>query len=462
MDKYDCFEIRKKMDPHYEGKFLMGAYSMGIFCNVTCPRTPPEHPDESDFVVLHNIYEGFECGLVPCEDCEPDMYTGRIVLNFPVSSLVERAVRMIEAGYLNVHSVDELAGELRVSERYLRKVFLKETGLTPSRLAVYHRGTIAKRLLSETDIPVTDIAYISGFGSLRQFNQVMRDMYRSSPTEIRSGNHIRSGDGNRLYIEIESDFDFAGCLRVFKKYEIPGVMTIKEDSYARSFLINGMSGWFEVHEDKEYHRLVISVFAADKRCYVAVYYRVLRMFDMIIKRRIVEGIIGEESFGGYLADHALPRLWCWFDPYECTVYALLRREMDHEQVMQMLRAYTQRMGRKFKTENSEVNLIFPEKIRTGELDQRVLGMSGQTVRLIRTVESLIEQEKVYLTYYQSYSEFRRALEGIEEIEEQTIQYIAMHGLGLKDVPGLEGENDSDEWKDYLSYTSLIRSEIRQG
>ena len=89
-------------------------------------------------------------------------------------------------------------------------------------------------------------------------------------------------------------------------------------------------------------------------------------------------------------------------------------------------------------------------------------MSGKTVRLIRTVESLIEQEKVYLTYYQSYSEFRRALEGIEEIEEQTIQYIAMHGLGLKDVPGLEGENDSDEWKDYLSYTSLIRSEIRQG
>ena len=94
--------------------------------------------------------------------------------------------------------------------------------------------------------------------------------------------------------------------------------------------------------------------------------------------------------------------------------------------------------------------------------KQLLGMSGQTVRLIRTVESLIEQEKVYLTYYQSYSEFRRALEGIEEIEEQTIQYIAMHGLGLKDVPGLEGENDSDEWKDYLSYTSLIRSEIRQG
>ena len=56
MDKYDCFEIRKKMDPHYEGKFLMGAYSMGIFCNVTCPRTPPEHADESDCVVLHNIY----------------------------------------------------------------------------------------------------------------------------------------------------------------------------------------------------------------------------------------------------------------------------------------------------------------------------------------------------------------------------------------------------------------------
>ena len=460
MDKYDCFEIRKKMDPHYEGKFLMGSYSMGIFCNVTCPRTPPEHPDESDLVVLHNIYEGFKCGLIPCEDCEPDMYTGHIVLNIPVSSLVERAARMIEAGYLNVHSVDELAGELRVSERYLRKLFVKETGLTPSRLAVYHRGTIAKRLLSETDIPVTDIAYISGFGSLRQFNQVMRDMYRSSPSEIRSGNQNSSEDGNRLYIDIDPNFDYARCLTVFKKYEIPGVMAIKEDSYSRSFLINGMSGWFEVHEDKENHRLVISVFAADKRCYVAVYYRVLRMLDMITKRRIVEGIFGKESFDGYLADHALPRLLCWFDPYECTVYALLRQEMDHEQAMKMLRAYTQRMGRKTYAENPEVNLIFPEKIKTGELDQRVLGLSAQTVRLIRTVESLVEQEKVYLTYYQSYSEFRRALEGIEGMEEQTIRFIAMHGLGLKDVPGPEGEADPVEWKDYLSYASLIRREIR--
>jgi hypothetical protein len=87
-------------------------------------------------------------------------------------------------------------------------------------------------------------------------------------------------------------------------------------------------------------------------------------------------------------------------------------------------------------------------------------LSAQTVRLIRTVESLVEQEKVYLTYYQSYSEFRRALEGIEGMEEQTIRFIAMHGLGLKDVPGPEGEADPVEWKDYLSYASLIRREIR--
>lgn len=88
MDIFEYFEIRKKMDPHYAGKFMVGSYSMGVFCNVTCPRTPPEHPDENDLVILHNIYEGFACGLLPCEECEPDMYTDRININMPVSPLV--------------------------------------------------------------------------------------------------------------------------------------------------------------------------------------------------------------------------------------------------------------------------------------------------------------------------------------------------------------------------------------
>lgn len=346
MDIFDYFEIRKQMDPHYEGKFLVGSYSMGIFCNVTCPRTPPEHPDENDLIVLHNIYEGFACGLLPCEECEPDMYTDRINLNRSVSPLVQRVVSMIEDGYLNDHTVRDLADQLRVSERYLRKVFVKETGLTPSRLAMYHRGTIAKRLLSETNIPVTDIAYISGFGSVRQFNQVMRDMYQTAPTEIRSRNLVRVGESNELYIEVPEDLDFRKCLSVMKQYEIEGVMKITEDSYARTFLINGMSGCFRVHEDRENHRLVITVYSSDKRCYIALYYRVTRMFDLLSNRKVIREIIGEDSFGGYLCTHELPRILCWFDPYECMIYAILRQTMTHEEAIRLMASYADRLGKK--------------------------------------------------------------------------------------------------------------------
>ncbi len=464
MDIFDYFEIRKNMDSHYAGKFLIGAYSMGIFCNVTCPRTPPEHPDESDIVVLHNIYEGFACGLLPCEECEPDMYTDRINLNMPVSPLVQRVVSMIEDGYMNCHTVKELADQLHVSERYLRKMFVKETGLTPSRLAMYHRGTIAKRLLSETNIPITDIAYISGFGSVRQFNQVMRDMYQTSPTEIRSRNLVSAGESNELYIEVTEDFDFSKCLALMKRYEIAGVMKItEEESYARTFMINGMSGCFEVREDKDNQRLVITVYSSDKRCYIAIYYRVMRMFDLLSNRKVIRDIIGEDSFGGYLRSHHVPRILCWFDPHECMIYAILRQTMPHEEALTLMASCAERLGRKSGAEIPGLKRIFPDSFRMGRMDQKVLGIEAQTVRMIQVFESLVSQKKLYLTYYQNYRDFYKNLSGIRGLEEKSIRYIAMHGLGLKDVEYPDQMPDAGGYgrEEYCSYTALICDGIRR-
>lgn len=369
---------------------------------------------------------------------------------------------MIEDGYMNSHTVKELAEQLHVSERYLRKMFAKETGLTPSRLAMYHRGTIAKRLLSETNIPITDIAYISGFGSVRQFNQVMRDMYQTAPTEIRSRNLVKAGESNELYIDVTEDFDFCKCLALMKRYEIAGVVKITEESYARTFTINGMSGSFEVHEDKENHRLVITVFSADKRCYIAIYYRVMRMFDLLSNRKIIRDIFGEDSFEGYLWTHDIPRILCCFDPYECMVYAIFRQSLTHEEALSLMTSYAERLGKNSGTEIPGLKRIFPEEFRPGRMDQKVLGINAQTVRMIQAFEDLVAQKQVYLTYYQSYRDFHHDVAQIKGLEEKSIRFIAMHGLGLKDVeyPDWSPEAGDSGWEEYCSYTALIYNEIR--
>lgn len=457
MGIFDYFEIRKNRDPHYEGKFLIGSYSMGIFCNVTCPRTPPEHPDENDLVLLHNIYEGFDCGLVPCADCEPDMYSDHIVINQKVSPLIRRAITLLEQGYLDDHKVTELADELQISERYLRKTFSREIGISPSQLAVYHRGTIAKKLLSETSLPITDIAYASGFGSLRQFNQVMRNMYHAAPSSLRSQSITRDQEPNVMYIDTDPGFDFPGMLAELKQYEIPGIMRISADSYARSFLINGMKGYVEICEDRTDHRLVVTIHAKDKRCYFSVYYRILHMFDLLTKRSIVRNIIGEDSLCCYLKTHTVPYIYGWFDARECVIYSLLRQNYTHDRAMSILSGFVDRAGIPVQSDIPGINKAFPVSFRPDKLDREVLGLSETSMDLIRTTEEYLSQQRVFLSYYQGYREFLNDMMSIPGMHLNTVHYIALHGLGMRDVdhpdPVINGI--ASEWGDYRSYAARI-------
>ena len=459
MKVLDWFNIRRNRDPHYEGKFLIGSYKMGIFCNVTCPRTPPKDPEDGDLVILRNIYEGFACGLVPCEDCEPDMCSDQIRLNRQVSPIVMHAIVLIENGYLDQHTIKEMAEHLKVSERYLRKLFSEEAGISPSMLATYHRGTIAKKFLSETTMPVTDIAYASGFGSLRQFNQVIRDMYHAPPSSFRKKDPRAD---SVLYAETGPDFDFRACLRELKQYEIPGVMRITEDSYAGTFKINGMCGYVEVHQEEDENRLCITISAEDKRCYISVYYRILRVFDLITNRDVVREVIGEESYGGYLKHHALPRVPVWFDAYECMLYAVLRQTRTHEEGMRILSLYAEKAGQQVPATVPGVNRIFPDSFDPDAGFRAEFAITNEELDLIRRIETAIGEYQIYLAYNQRYDEFCRSIREIPGIRDRTMNYIAMYGLAMTESFCEEDEinQEIDSSDDYRSYAAMILKDIR--
>ena len=104
-----------------------------------------------------------------------------------VPRLARVAAHRIGAGALNGRGVGQLAHELGVSDRHLRRVLERELGVSPLALAQTHRLLLAKRLLADTSLPVTRIAYASGFQSLRRFNSLFRERYRLSPSALRRG-----------------------------------------------------------------------------------------------------------------------------------------------------------------------------------------------------------------------------------------------------------------------------------
>jgi AraC family transcriptional regulator of adaptative response / DNA-3-methyladenine glycosylase II len=160
-----------------------------------------------------------------------------------VSRLAHAAVHRISSGALNGRSVEALARELDVSERHLRRALERELGVSPLELAQTHRLLLAKRLLADTDLSVTDIAYASGFQSLRRFHTVFRERYGMSPGDLRRApRRSPRSDFVRLTLAYRPPFDWDGLLAYFAAHAIPNVEFVEGRRYGRNVTLEGRTG----------------------------------------------------------------------------------------------------------------------------------------------------------------------------------------------------------------------------
>jgi len=251
-----CERALDARDPRFDGLFFVGITTTRIYCRPVCPARV-SHTDRRRFFDTAGAAE--RAGFRPCLRCRPELAPGRAPVD-AVSRLVRAATSRIEAGALNGHSVDELATELGVSGRHLRRVLEREFGVSPGELAQTHRLLLAKRLLADTCLPVTRIAFASGFQSLRRFNAAFREQYRMSPTTLRRSrvgtSPVRGGaagpDGRRdtlrLTLAYRAPFDWRGLLVSLARDAIPGVECTDGHRYCRTVALDGRVGVVQVED----------------------------------------------------------------------------------------------------------------------------------------------------------------------------------------------------------------------
>ena len=184
LDHAECEQARVGRDPAYDGRFFTGVRTTGIYCRPVCP-VRPAHARNVTFFPSAAAAEA--AGFRPCLRCRPE--TAPFCPAWRGSrAIVERAARLIaEEGALDGEgaSVEFLAERVGVGARHLARLFARHLGAPPSQVARTARVQRAKRLLDETDSPMTEIAMLAGFGSLRRFNSVFAEVYGRPPTEIR-------------------------------------------------------------------------------------------------------------------------------------------------------------------------------------------------------------------------------------------------------------------------------------
>jgi AraC family transcriptional regulator of adaptative response / DNA-3-methyladenine glycosylase II len=247
LDPAACERALGARDARFDGLFFVGITTTRIYCRPVCPArvSYSSHRRFFDSAASAEL-----AGFRPCLRCRPELAPGRAQVD-AVPRLARVAAQCIEAGALNGRGVAHLAADLGVSERHLRRALERELGVSPLELAQTHRLLLAKRLLADTTLSVTRIAFASGFQSLRRFNTAFRERYRLSPSAVRRAPRSTTPrtpptqpgmDLVRLTLAYRPPLaweELIGCLR---REALPGVELVDGERYGRTVWLGGRAG----------------------------------------------------------------------------------------------------------------------------------------------------------------------------------------------------------------------------
>ncbi len=181
LDFETCNAARLRRDPAFDGMFFTAVKTTRIYCRPVCPVKQPLTKNVQYYA---SAAAAESAGYRPCLRCRPESAPFCPAWN-GTKTTVERALKLIENGALDEGSVDQLAERLGIGARQLSRLFARHLGASPVQTAKTMRVQRAKRLLDETDLQITDIAFQAGFKSLRRFNATFKEVYGRAPSQHR-------------------------------------------------------------------------------------------------------------------------------------------------------------------------------------------------------------------------------------------------------------------------------------
>ena len=244
LDRDACSRAVSSRDPRFDGVFFVGISTTRIYCRPVCPARV-SYPERRSFFDTAAAAERH--GFRPCLRCRPELAPGRALCD-AVPRVARDAALRIAAGALNGRGVGDLARELGVGERHLRRAMERELGVSPVELAQTHRLLLAKCLLTDTALPVTRVAFASGFQSLRRFNSVFHERYRMSPTTLRRRPRgtpraeTPAGDWVRLTLGYRPPLAWGALLETIAGDTPPGVGIVEGVRYGRTVRVADCRG----------------------------------------------------------------------------------------------------------------------------------------------------------------------------------------------------------------------------
>ncbi|MBP2704718.1 helix-turn-helix domain-containing protein [Microbispora sp. RL4-1S] len=460
-----CYLAVSARDPRFDGRFYTAVSTTGIYCRPICPARTPARTNVSFY---RYAAAAEAAGFRPCRRCRPEVSPGDPGWNVR-ADLVGRALRLIDDGVADDGGVAGLARRLHVTERHLHRLFVAELGTGPLAVARTRRLLLAKRLLTETSLPMADVAFAAGFGSVRQFNAAMKESYRFAPSDLRKAvGPLATTEPPAvltplvLRLAYRRPYDAQSVLRFLAARAIPGVEAVtwtagptpEVAGYSRAV----PGGWITLAPARDHIRLTVRT--DQTRQLSRIVSRCRRLLDLDADPEAITSALGSTALAPLVEARPGLRVPGAFDGLEMAVRAVVGQQISVAGARTLLGRITARTGvpvRDLPEESGtdrpqtgepqsgepqagdavpEVGTLFPPADRLAGADLTGLGLTGRRTATIRALAEAVADGRLDLDGAEDPADTRAKLLDLPGIGPWTAGYIALRSL-----------RDPDAWPD---------------
>ena len=429
-------------DARFDGRFFTGVTSTGIYCRPVCAVRTPKRENCRFFDLAA---QAEKAGFRPCLRCRPEVSPASLIWSTQDAGhlLVQHALRLLDAPDA-LQGTLPLAERLGVSDRHLRRLFEAQLGLSPLQYLQTRRLLTAKQLLTDTPLPVTEVALASGFGSVRRFNAAFAQHYGLSPTALRrSGAVAGEGATGTLRLAYRPPLDAHALLAFFAKRQFAGVEWAQADGAApclrRTVRLTVheaagsrvLTGWVQAQFDLPRHQVLLQTSDSLYPALPAVIRRVRALLDLDADPGAINAVLhGDFPHGDGLR---VPGAW---DGLELAVRAVLGQQITVAAARTLGQRLVERFGEPIDTPWPELQRLFPAAAVLARAEGDALGQLGivrQRQAAIVALARAVDEGRLVLDGSADVLATTQALRALPGIGDWTAQYIAMRVLRWPDA-----------------------------
>jgi AraC family transcriptional regulator of adaptative response / DNA-3-methyladenine glycosylase II len=441
LDSAACYQAMLSHDARFDGQFFTAVRTTGIYCRPVCRVRTPQ---AKNCAFYSSAAQAEAAGFRPCLRCRPElapaalppwsMQDASLILALQAMQLLNDADGMKDTPL----RMTDLAARIGVSERHLRRILVQYLGVTPSQYRQTRRLLLAKQLLCDTALPITQIAQISGFASQRRFNTVFADSYQLTPSACRRKGQLSSDV--RLMLAYRPPYDEGALLRFFGQRAVPGLEHLDSDengtpAFARilriSFGERSHLGWVSVRFEPPAHLVHVQLSDSLLPVLPAVLQQVRWTLDLDADPLAIEAALADDF--RHCAGRRVPGAW---NGFELAVRAILGQQVTVAAARTLTQRLVLTMGEPISTPWPRLTHAFPTPdrlLRASPEDLGKLVIVRQRQKAIHALANAVLHADLDLRPGPQMQRTAQVLMSLPGIGEWTAQYITMRALRWPDA-----------------------------